>query len=342
VFFVKKKGDKNMGGKIVPGNFGPSFVFELDRNIINKELFKELYRETIFEYKHRRDGKDLRKLKAAYEEFFPHAPPFEEELDYSWELFRSYGSNSTILNTEIFNHFYDLHLTLTIFPYEQLKAFNKKMLYSLQNEKRYEYAIIRTFKSGGAKTPLLHIDPNYGDSQNNLDNYDLSYFYQRYREVVGNDEEYNKIVAKREERRRNREERMAKEQKILIHRRHAFHEILKVWIQKLNPNFVWGDYLTVLKKYEKKDSRLKVWGYNYYPPRFVEAIGRDRFFDMVKKTWEWRLEEVAGGILLIGQPDPYQMKQTPKNDAAKFLRIKECLGEIVEIGDPVKFEFEGE
>jgi len=114
-------------------------------------------------------------------------------------------------------------------------------------------------------------------------------------------------------------------------RRLAFHDILKKWINIFTPHFVWGDWFTILKKEGEIDSRLNVWGYNYYSQRLVEAIGMDRFNALIKSGNDWVIEEFNNGLILTGNPDPYSKKKAPRNKAKKILRLDECLKGIINI-----------
>ena len=114
-------------------------------------------------------------------------------------------------------------------------------------------------------------------------------------------------------------------------KRFAFHNILKEWIKELTPHYVWGDLFTTLKKEGSVDSRLNVWGYNYYSQSLMEAIGMDKFNVLIKSGNDWVIEEFNNGLILTGSPDPYSKKKAPRNKAKKILRLDECLKGIINI-----------
>jgi len=112
-------------------------------------------------------------------------------------------------------------------------------------------------------------------------------------------------------------------------RRQAFFGILRTWIRELRAHFVWGDgEFRTLKKHEAEDSRLRVWGYNFYSARLVQAIGRDRFAALAA-TGAWAVEDFEGGVLLLGNPDPLTVSGAEKAKAAKVLRLRERLGPLL-------------
>jgi hypothetical protein len=115
----------------------------------------------------------------------------------------------------------------------------------------------------------------------------------------------------------------------------AFHEILKVWIKELLPNFVWGDWFTTMKKEGENDSRLNVWAYNYYSKRLVDAIGMDRFRRLVETTKKWDLEEFNGGVILTGHPDPYSTTKKTREKANEMLQLEERLAGVIQKKVPV-------
>jgi hypothetical protein len=120
-----------------------------------------------------------------------------------------------------------------------------------------------------------------------------------------------------------------------IKRRETFHDVLKAWIIALQPHFVWGDDFPWLKKHEDQDSRFRVWSYNYYSDRLVEAIGRDRIIELIEGTQTWYAEDFNGGVLLLGYPDPYAIGNAVKNDARKFLDLDRKLAVVVDKKKPL-------
>jgi len=108
-----------------------------------------------------------------------------------------------------------------------------------------------------------------------------------------------------------------------------FHNIVKVWIKLLNPNFVWGDNFPQIKKCEREDSRIRVWGYNYYSNKLVNLIGKNRFTELKNSTEDWTFEEFNNGYLMIGSLNPYSMAGRIKIKAMKILKLEEALKNII-------------
>jgi len=247
-----------MGGErtIRPSDFGPSFIFELPINLINKERFEKAYIDSFIKYNSR--------LQAAPREHF----------NRMWESFREDGITVANLEQDIF-YVLDanaMDLEIDRIPIKRNDDFITHFFNFIQNENRYDYITIRTWK-------------------NNT--------YQKFLSTEP--------------------------------RRLAFHEILKKWINIFTPHFVWGDWFTILKKEGETDSRLNVWGYNYYSQSLVEAIGMDRFNALIKSGNDWVIEEFNNGLILTGNPDPYSKKRAPRNKAKKILRLDECLKGIINI-----------
>lgn len=115
----------------------------------------------------------------------------------------------------------------------------------------------------------------------------------------------------------------------VINKWNVFHNILITWINILTPHFVWGDIMPTLKRDGGTDSRMNVWGYNYYSRQLVDMIGKERFQELAKSVHEWNLESVTDGFVLKGFPNPYSMRKTLKTKAKQILHLDEVLHGII-------------
>lgn len=117
-----------------------------------------------------------------------------------------------------------------------------------------------------------------------------------------------------------------------------FHDFIKYWIKELEPNFVYGDQFPLIYKERFIDSRSHIWGVNYFSKDLLDKIGLEKFHSLDDAFWS--VEKLGQGLLLIGKPDPYNMKKSPKSKAEKVLSLKESLKEILQDKEYLKIEIE--
>lgn len=84
----------------------------------------------------------------------------------------------------------------------------------------------------------------------------------------------------------------------------------------LKPGYGWGEHFRTLLKYEGKDPRQHIFGYNYFGPEMVKKIGKDKLLN----TPIGKKEEIAGGILLTLQENPFKdIKEDTRKELEHYL-----------------------